>query len=109
LPIPSPSESAWSGFGVLGQLSVASGIVSPSLSMTGSGGVGSSITILLLLFIQTNLESVSEPDGLPLPSLPSLPLSKVLAPTSPSSVAACVSSSVARALRPRDKEKFVLV
>ena len=57
-----------------------------------SSHVGSSSsTILLLLFIHTNLESLSEPDDLP-PSL-----SKELAPISPSSDAC--ASSVARPLR----------
>ena len=59
----------------------------------GSGCSGSSpSTTLLLLFIQTNLESLSEPDGLP-PLLPPL-FPRVSAPTSPSS-SAC--ASVARA------------
>ena len=57
-----------------------------------SSHVGSSSsTILLLLYIHANLESLSEPDGLP-SSFP-----KELAPTSPSS-AAC-ASSVAKAPR----------
>src|SRR5215218_8212007 len=36
-PAPSPSASAWSGFGTFGQLSAASGTPSPSAS--GCGGV----------------------------------------------------------------------
>ena len=51
------------------------------------GGSSPPTTTLSLLSIHTNLESLSEPDGLP-PSLPP-PFPKVLAPTSPSS-AACV-------------------
>ena len=43
------------------------------------------------MFIHTNLESRSEPDGLPL-SLPLPPLPKELVPTSPSFVA-CASST----------------
>ena len=55
------------------------------------GSVSPSFTTLLLLFMHTNLESLSGPDGL-LPSLPN-----EVTPTSPSS--AC-GSSVAKALRP---------